>query len=104
MKLRKRKRKRATRRMTTNRARSVTGGGTEARLQGTIGLLLSCHRTTGGSHATCGTGPAPKRSGRFKSPADWPCDVPELPGRDAPQPSDAENLYEAVHRCPKCET
>ena len=20
------------------------------------------------------------------------------------QPSDAENLYEAVHRCPKCET
>src|SRR6266576_5684410 len=51
---------------------------------GTIGPLLSCHRTTGGSHATCGTGPAPKRSGRFKSPADWPCEVPELSGRDAP--------------------
>ena len=46
--------------------------------------LLSCYRTRGGSHATCGTGPAPKRSGRFKSPADWPCDVPELPGRNAP--------------------
>ena len=67
--------------MTTNRARSVTGGGTEARLQGTIGLLLSCHRTTGGSHATCGTGPAPKRSGRFKSPADWPCARVPFPPR-----------------------